>query len=252
MADPALPECSRITELPITNASHPTPDIAFSTEQRIVGTTVDITCPEGYNVIGQDTITCLISEQWDADALPHCSDVVYGIPDSTKIYLVVFALCGALCLIVFTVVLTKIICFKDKNKYTESNFLGRSTESVSSMQYFPEEKRYTAPSQPEVTIDEPRSNSPPPDIDTIATYVNQSYLGDEQERWRQRLSSYDSSFDGDFDLQWHHIQPEVPQDHNRKWSNNSIQGIDTYDYDQYGGMPVIGEGEPIDDDRTPF
>ncbi|XP_060083740.1 uncharacterized protein LOC132562991 [Ylistrum balloti] len=252
MADTALPECSLITDLPETNASHPTPDIVFSTEQRIVGTTVDVTCPEGYNVIGQDTITCLISGQWDADALPHCSDVVYGIPDSTKIYLGVFAICGALCLIVFTVVLTKIICFKDKTKYSNNNFLGRSTESVSSMQYFPEEKGYRAATQPEVIIDDPQSSTPPPDIDTIATYVNQSYLVDEQERWRQRLSSYDSSFDGDFDLQWHHIQPEVPQDNSRKWSNHSIPGVDTYDYDQYGGMPVIGEGEHIGDDRTPF
>ncbi|KAK3095409.1 hypothetical protein FSP39_014323 [Pinctada imbricata] len=112
----SLSECPPLLSLPKTNTSHTTPDISVSSQQRYIGTEVTVTCPDNYFIVGHDVITCLDSLEWSVDSLPHCTDVLYGVPESTKLYIGVFSACALIVLLGFAVVIGKIICKNRKDE----------------------------------------------------------------------------------------------------------------------------------------
>lgn len=241
-----LPECPPISSLKKTIPDKPLPDIILSTKERTLGTIVEVTCHEGYHVIGKDTLKCLKTSEWDTETQPYCSDVTYGIPESTRLYIGVFVGCGALVLFALTIIIAKLICFRIRRSSSGSaDQFPMGTESVTSVEYYADDKRYRVPAT--IQLDTKYD-----DGGNFETFANPTFYDEEADRWRNtRHSSYDSSFDCEPEWQQY---PEVTYENGRKWSINGIRAVENYDYDRYGRIPRAKspEAEVVDDDRTPF
>ncbi|XP_048748813.1 uncharacterized protein LOC125661016 [Ostrea edulis] len=242
-------ECPPLLSLPKTETLHATPEIILNTRDRYFGAEVTISCPDDYHVVGEHAAICLESGSWDLETLPHCSDVMYGVPDSTKIYIAVFASCGVLVILSFAILIARILCvFRRPLAQSSRDELGKSTESVASIRYFPQEAQYQ-----ETVVDMPHKNG------MFESFCNPGYVSNEvhpQTRWYNeqahngwtgRQTSYDSSFDGE---SLGYIVDE-PDDGQRAWS--SAGSTDMYENDRYNRLSRQSRiQEVVEDDRTPF
>ncbi|XP_061185262.1 uncharacterized protein LOC133193337 isoform X1 [Saccostrea echinata] len=245
-----LAECPPLLSLPKTETAHETPNVILNTRDRYFGAEVTISCPGDYHVVGKNAAKCLESGSWDLDRLPHCSDITYGVPDSTKLYIAVFASCGVLVILSFAILIARILCvFRRPLAQSSRDDLGKSTESVASIRYFPQDAQYQ-----ETVIDMPQKDG------RFESFCNPGYVSNEaypQTRWhtehahngwRGRQSSYDSSFENESSLGY--IVDE-PDDTQRAW--NSTGSTDVYENDRYNRLSRQSRiQEVIEDDRTPF
>nr|XP_022309532.1 uncharacterized protein LOC111115178 [Crassostrea virginica]XP_022309533.1 uncharacterized protein LOC111115178 [Crassostrea virginica]XP_022309534.1 uncharacterized protein LOC111115178 [Crassostrea virginica] len=238
-------ECPPFLSLPKTETSHVTPEIILNTHDRYFGAKIGISCPNDYHVVGRETAICLDSGRWDVERLPHCSDITYGVPDSTKIYIAVFASCGVLVILAFAILIARILCvFRRPLEKSSRNHLGKSTESVASIRYFPQSGHLH-----DSGMDMHQKHS------GFESFCNPGYISSEvypqarlseptHNHWRGRQSSYDSSLDGESSLGYIVDEPDNSQ---RDWSSTASTDIDRFQHPR----PCRIE-EVIEDDRTPF
>lgn len=242
----SLLECPPLLSLPKTETAHVTPEISLSTYDRYIDAKVVISCPDDYHVVGPEAAVCLETGSWNVKKLPHCSDITYGVPDSTKIYIAIFASCGFLVILSFAILIARILCVF-RRPLEKRNDLGKSTESVASIRYFPQNGQFQDPvsdlHQKETAFDSFYN----PGYINNEVYPQTRYTEHAQDHWRGRQASYDSSFDGESAMGYIVDEPDSGQ---RDWSSTGSTDIDRYDKFQYPRPCRIQE--VVEDDRTSF
>lgn len=245
----SLLECPPLLSLPKTETAHVTPEVVLSTHDRYIDAKVVISCPDDYHVVGPESAVCLDTGSWNVEKLPHCSDITYGVPDSTKIYIAIFASCGVLVILSFAILIARILCvFRRPLEKSSRNDLGKSTESVASIRYFPQNGQFHDPVVPDLHQKETGFDSfYNPGYISNEMYPQTRYTEHTQDHWRGRQASYDSSFDGESSMGYIVDEPDSGQ---RDWSSTGSTDIDRYD--KFQNPRPCRIQEVVEDDRTSF
>lgn len=167
-----MTECPKLTELTATTVvitKSLLDDLIVSTYSRTVGTAVNVSCREGFTLVGPATVTCQTSGSWSGS--PYCTDNPGGVSTTTAedrsmvliiVLLVVSALVAALIIFVCFAILWGKTRQKKVKYYSGADDVTEYSYSVRKEKLNPVQRAFTPPHSPPLLQASAPLPPPPP------------------------------------------------------------------------------------------